>query len=63
MIAMWDDKEKRATVLGDTLRTPIKLSTGVYRLEIIFLVEGKPQQEFRQFVVGEKADDLVWIKS
>ncbi|MBM2831950.1 MAG: hypothetical protein HW414_1002 [Dehalococcoidia bacterium] len=62
MVAMWDDKKKKAIVLGDKIRGPVELSAGVYRLEIIFLMEGEPIKEFREFIVGDKADDLVWIK-
>ena len=62
MIAMWDDTKKKAITPPDRLRNPLELSSGTYRLEVIFLVEGQPRKEFRRFVVGVNADDLVWIK-
>jgi hypothetical protein len=62
VIANWDDTKKKAIVLGDEVRNPLELSANTYRLEIIFLVEGQPVKEFRSFVVGDVADDLVWIK-
>ena len=61
MIAMWDSEKKTAIVVGDKSRNPVELSAGIYRIEVIFLVEGQPIKEFREFIVGDKADDLVWI--
>jgi hypothetical protein len=62
MIAMWDNAKKKAIVLGDTARSPVELSDGLYRMDIIYLVDGQPIKEFREFIIGKKADDLVWIK-
>ena len=62
MIASWDDTKKKAIVLGDEIRNSLELSANTYRLEVIFLVEGQPMKEFRNFVVGDAADDLVWIR-
>ena len=62
MIAMWDDTKKKAIVLGDKGRDALELPTGVYRIEVIYLVEGQPIKEFRTFIVGDKSDDLVWVK-
>ena len=50
-------------MLGDRVRDSLELPTGVYQIEIIFFVEGQPIKEFRRFIVGDKADDLVWLKS
>ncbi len=61
MIAMWDSEKKKAIVVGDKSRNSVELSAGIYRIEVIFLVEGQPIKEFREFIVGDKADDLVWI--
>lgn len=62
MIAMWDGNKKKAIILGDRLRPPVELSSGVYQIEAIFVVDGEPQKEFRRFIVGNTADDLVWVK-
>lgn len=62
MIAEWNDKKKKAIVPGDKVRSGIELSAGLYRMDIIYLVEGQPEKEFREFIVGNNADDLVWIK-
>ncbi len=62
MVAMWDDTKKKAIVLGDKARDSVELPAGVYRIEVIFLKEGQPIKEFREFIVGDKADDLVWVK-
>jgi len=62
MITMWDNKKKKAVVLGDKLRNPVELPAGIYRIETILLVEGQPIKEFMEFIVGDKADDLVWVK-
>ena len=59
MIAMWDDTKKKAIVTGDKVRDFVELPSGVYRIEVIFLVEGQPVKEFREFIVGNKGDDLV----
>ena len=61
MIAMWDESKKKAIIPGDTLRSYIELSVGVYQIEVIFVVDGDPQIEFRRFNVGVKADDLEWL--
>jgi len=61
MIAMWGNEKKKAIVLGDKSRNSVDLSAGIYRIEVIFLVEGHPIKKFREFIVGDKADDLVWI--
>ena len=61
MVARWDDTKKKAIVLGDNVRNPVELSAGVYLIETIFLMEGQPIKESREFIVGDKADDLVWV--
>ncbi len=60
MAAMWDNKAKRAIILGDLLRQPLLLSEGYYYAQIIILVDGEPNEISRQFVVGKNADDLMW---
>lgn len=61
IIAMWDGDKKKAIIPPDRLRPPVELSSGAYQVEAIFAVDGEPQTEFRRFIVGDKADDLVWI--
>ena len=60
MVAMWDNKDKRAIILGDLLRQPLLLSEGYYYAQIIILVDGEPNEISGQFVVGKNADDLIW---
>jgi len=62
MVAMWDDAKKKAILIGDTVRSQVELSAGQYRMAIIYLVDGEPENEIREFIVGKNADDLVWIK-
>ena len=62
MVAKWDDTKKKAIVLGDEVRDLVELSAGVYRIEAIFFVDGEPQKEFRRFIIGNTADDLIWMK-
>ncbi len=62
MIAMWDEVKKKVIVPGDRNRPSVELSAGIYRVEVIIAVDGEPQTEFRKFVVGDTADDLVWVK-
>lgn len=62
MIAMWDNNLKGAIVLGDLLRKELLLRKGYYTVQIMIFVDGEPVEESRQFVVGEKADDLIWTK-
>lgn len=62
MIAMWDEVKKRAVVPGDRLRQAVELSAGIYRLEVIIVVDGDAQNKFREFIIGNTADDLVWVK-
>ncbi|OGO02590.1 MAG: hypothetical protein A2Y91_01000 [Chloroflexi bacterium RBG_13_54_8] len=62
MVAWWDDTKKKAIVLGDKVRDSTELPAGVYRIEIVFLIEGQSINEAREFIVGDKADDLIWVK-
>lgn len=62
MIAMWDNNLKGAIVLGDLLRKELLLRKGYYTVQILIFIDGEPVEESRQFVVGEKADDLIWTK-
>ncbi|MBA7613942.1 hypothetical protein ES703_21201 [subsurface metagenome] len=61
MIAIWDKDKKRAIIPGDRLRPSVEISAGVYQITIIFVVDGEPQTKFRQFIVGNTADELDWI--
>jgi len=62
IVAMWDNAKEKTIVLGDTVRNPVELSDGLYRIDIIYLVDGQPTNESREFIVGKNADDLVWIR-
>ena len=62
MVAMWDDKNKRAVILGDRIRQPLLLGEGYYWIQIIIFIDGDPKEISRQFVVGKNADDLIWAK-
>ncbi|GAJ00887.1 unnamed protein product, partial [marine sediment metagenome] len=33
-----------------------EISAGVYQIEIIFVVDGDSQKQFRQFIVGNTAE-------
>ena len=60
MVAMWDNKNKKAVILGDRLRQPLLLDEGYYYAQIIIFVDGEPKEFSRQFVIGKNADDLIW---
>jgi hypothetical protein len=62
VVATWDATLKKAMVLGDEVRESEYLPANVYKIEIIFLVEGQPIKEVREFIVGNTADDLIWVK-
>lgn len=62
VVAMWDDTRKKAIILGDEVRELVELPANVYRIEIVFLVEGQAITEYREFIVGANGDDLVWIE-
>jgi len=61
MIAIWDKVKKKAIIPGDRLRSSVEIPAGVYQIAIIFAVDGEPQTEFRQFIVGNTAGELDWI--
>lgn len=62
MIAQWNDKKKKAIVPGDKVKSGVELSDGLYCIHIIYLVEGQEESEFREFIVGKNADDMVWVR-
>lgn len=62
VIAMWDNSNKGAVILGDRLRQPLLLREGYYYAQIILIMDGEPTEILRQFVVGKNADDLIWAK-
>lgn len=62
IVVRWDGAKKKAIVPGDRVKGEVELSAGLYGIEIIYLVDGQPEKEFRGFIVGENADDLTWIK-
>ena len=60
MVAMWDNKNEEAIILGDRLRQPLLIVEGYYYAQIIIFVDGEPNEISRQFVIGKNADDLIW---
>ena len=62
MIAMWDEGKKKAIVPGDQIRSYEELAKGVYEIIVTIVTDGEPQFYSRQFIVGDTADDLTWVK-
>lgn len=62
MVAMWNESKRVAVVPGDRLRGEVELPKGAYRIEAIFVVDGEPQKRFREFIVGDSADELSWVR-
>lgn len=62
MIAMWDKDKKKAIVLGDKTKPSEELSKGIYEVRLIIAVDGEPEYYSIQFIVGDTADDLTWVK-
>ena len=63
LVARWDTQQNVAVVLPDRLRPPLILPPKQYRADITFSVDGEPTVLSRQFVVGTKADGLMWISA
>ena len=59
----WDVQEGVASLPPDRLRKRKVLQPGRYRMDIVFSVDGEPQKVSRDFVVGLKSDDLIWVPS
>ena len=62
VVARWDSRKKKAIVAGDRTKEPVELSAGVYSIAMVYLVDGQPENESREFVVGESGDELRWIE-
>lgn len=62
MIAMWDESKKRAIVPGDQRKPHEELAKGIYEIIVTVVTDGEPQFYSRQFIVGDTADDLTWVK-
>ncbi|HUX49068.1 MAG TPA: hypothetical protein VMV76_07965 [Dehalococcoidia bacterium] len=62
MVAMWNESKRVAVVPGDRLKGEVELPKGAYRIEVIFVVDGEPQKRFREFIVGDSADELSWVR-
>jgi len=62
MAAMWNENKKKATVLGGRTKPSVELPAGVYEITVIVAIDGEPQYYSRQFIVGDAADDLTWVK-
>lgn len=63
IVVKWDTNGNKAFVTPDRLRQPTMLEPGMYRVDLILLVDGDPMRMSRQLVVGQKADDLDWVKT
>lgn len=61
MIVQWNAQKNKALIPPDRLREEFALGAGHYQVDIILSVDGDPMLVSRQFVVGQKADDLSWI--
>ena len=59
-IAFWDTQKEKAFAPPDRTSQLLELSAGYYQAHIIIMVDGEPKHVFRQFAVGQKADDLIW---
>ena len=62
-IVYWDIKSNNAKIMPDRLRQPTVLPPGIYQAHIILLIDGLPRVINRQFVIGSKADDLLWVEN
>ncbi len=62
MVAMWDEEKKKAIIPGDRIRPAAELSAGSYRIDVILVPDGNPRNEFMHFIVGNTADELVWVR-
>ena len=60
-VVRWDIETKRALVLGDNLRPELVLGNGRYVAQVQVIVDGEPQRHQREFIVGDRSDDLVWV--
>ncbi|MDO8532542.1 MAG: hypothetical protein Q7T26_10355 [Dehalococcoidia bacterium] len=64
VVAAWEPKSQKSVIPPDRLRGMTPLEPGLYRAEIILLVDGDPMPRiFRQFVVGETRYDLIWASN
>lgn len=61
VLVNWDIQESVVTVPPDRLRHILVLQPGQYRMYITFSIDGEPEVVSRDFVVGLKPDDLIWI--
>jgi len=59
-VARWDTHGSQVVVPPDRLRPELVLVPGLYRVEIVLLVDGEPQRHERRIVVGRGGDDLSW---
>lgn len=60
-VAVWKDDEEGTVLVPDRLRQPLRLNPGLYHVQVIMLVDGQQKRYERRFLVGERADDLVWV--
>ncbi len=62
MVAMWNESKKKAIVLGDKTKPSVEIAKGIYTFSVFVAIDGDPQDYSRQFIVGDTADDLAWVK-
>lgn len=62
VVARWDTDIARTVVPPTLMQNETHLAVGLYRAQIVFLIDGKEKTVSRQFVVGEGPDDLVWSR-
>lgn len=59
MFVLWDEKKNKALVISNRDEQK-ELDQGYYAIYISLIVEGEYKKYSATFVVGEKADDLIW---
>ncbi|MFC2041380.1 hypothetical protein ACFLTY_03545 [Chloroflexota bacterium] len=57
----WDLDKSAAFLMGDYARNPMRLGKGEYRLLMSFMVDGEPVIVNRNFIIGDRADELMWV--
>lgn len=63
VVILWDTENKKALVPPDRLRKLLEIAPGYYQVIINLIVNGEPKIVTRQFMIGEKPDDLIWVES
>jgi len=63
VIAGWDEQRNRAVIPANRYRDAVVLEPGYYMAVMLFSKDGVAEKMSRRFVVGDKADDLVWANA